>query len=202
MRARQGGRAPAWSDPEQGTVGGECIMLTETLPTSIVRYPDPRLRRKCKPVEVFDESLAALVERMFEIMRKERGVGLAAPQVGVSRLFFICNPTGKPEDDAVYINPRLSDLVGAVEAEEGCLSFPEIHATVRRARRCRIQAQDLAGQPIDQVGEDLVSRIWQHEMDHLEGRLIVDRMNDTDKIANKKLLSDLEVDYRSHSKKK
>jgi peptide deformylase len=177
-------------------------MLVETLPLSIVRYPDPRLRRECEPIEEFDESLAALVRRMFEIMAREKGVGLAAPQVGLSRLLFVANPTGRPEDEAVYVNPRLSDLVGSVEGEEGCLSFPDIRAVVRRARRCRIQAQDLSGNPIDQVGEDLVARIWQHEMDHLEGRLIVDRMDPTDKIANKKLLTDLEASYGRRSKKR
>ena len=177
-------------------------MLVETLPLSIVRYPDPRLRRRCEPIEVFDESLAALVRRMFEIMGREKGVGLAAPQVGVSRLLFIANPTGQPEDETVYVNPRLSELVGSVECEEGCLSFPDIRAAVRRARKCRIQAQDLSGNPIDRVGEDLIARIWQHEMDHLEGRLIIDRMNPTDKIANKKLLTDLEASYRRRAKRK
>lgn len=177
-------------------------MLVESLPSFIVRYPDPRLRRECAPIEVFDESLAALVERMFEMMLRGQGVGLAASQVGVSRLLFVANPTGKPEDNAVYINPILSDLVGTVEAEEGCLSFPDVRANIRRAKRCRIQAQDLAGNPIDRVGEDLIARIWQHETDHLYGRLIVDRMNDTDKIANKKLLTDLESSYRSRSKKR
>jgi peptide deformylase len=177
-------------------------MLVEALPSEIVRYPDPRLRRKCRPVEAFDESLAALIERMFDIMRRERGVGLAAPQVGVSRLLFVCNPTGKPEDDLVYINPKLSDLVGAAENEEGCLSLPEVKVTIRRAKRCHIQAVDAAGQPVEHTGEDLIARIWQHEMDHLEGRLIIDRMNGTEKIANKKMLSDLERDYRKATKRK
>jgi peptide deformylase len=177
-------------------------MLVETLPTSIIRYPDPRLRRKCEPVETFDDSLNALVERMFEIMGRDRGVGLAAPQVGVSRLLFICNPAGKPEDKLVYVNPRLSDLVGVVEGEEGCLSFPDVKATIRRAKRCRIQAVDLAGNPVDHTGEGLIARIWQHEMDHLEGRLIIDRMDDTDKIANKRILTDLEAEYRKRSTKR
>jgi len=170
-------------------------MLVETLPKSIIRYPDPRLRRKCEPVTVFDDSLNALVERMFEIMGRDRGVGLAAPQVGVSRLLFVCNPTGNPQDNLVYINPELSDLVGAVESEEGCLSFPDVKAAIRRAKRCRIQAVDLAGNPIDHTGEGLIARIWQHEMDHLEG-------NDTDKIANKRILADLEAEYRNSARKK
>lgn len=177
-------------------------MLVETLPSMIVRYPDPRLRRKCEPISVFDDSLAALVERMFQIMLRDRGVGLAAPQVGLSCSLFVANPTGNPQDNAVYINPKLSELVGSVEGEEGCLSFPDVKANIRRARRCRIQAQDLAGNPIDQIGEDLVARIWQHEMDHLDGRLIVDHMNFADRLANKKSLSDLEASYRKRAKRR
>jgi peptide deformylase len=169
---------------------------TEILPNTIVRYPDPRLRTRCEPIETFDGELAGLARRMLEIMKKGDGVGLAGPQVGVCRRIFVCNPTGKPEDDQVFVNPELSDLTGSEEGDEGCLSLPEVRVRVRRARRCRMKAFDLNGQPIDRLGEDLVARIWQHETDHLDGGLIIDRMDGTDKIANKKLLAQLEADYQ------
>lgn len=176
-------------------------MIVDTLPTQIVRYPDPQLRRKCEPIEVFDESLAALAGRMLELMKSGRGLGLAGPQVGVCRRIFVCNPTGEPEDDQVYVNPELSDLLGATEAEEGCLSLPEVNVMMRRARRCRIKAFDVTGQPIEAEGQDLPARIWQHETDHLDGGLIIDRMNATDRIANKKTLAQLEADYHQSKKK-
>ncbi|NLX13594.1 MAG: peptide deformylase [Phycisphaerales bacterium] len=166
------------------------------LSEEIVCYPDQRLRTPCAPIEDFDDSVAALSERMLAIMKSGNGVGLAGPQVGVCRRIFVCNPTGRPEDDRVYINPELHDLVGAVEAEEGCLSLPEIRAVVHRARKCRIQAVDVNGQPVEQVGQDLIARIWQHEIDHLGGRLIIDRMDATDRIANKKLLAQLEAQFK------
>ncbi len=171
-------------------------MLVETLPTRIVLYPDPCLRKKCEPITVFDDALAELAQRMLELMHAGHGVGLAGPQVGVCRRLFVANPTGEPGDDRVFVNPVLSDLAGSVEAEEGCLSIPEVHVQVRRARICRVQAFDVTGQPFALEGEDLPARIWQHETDHLDGRLIIDRMNATDQIANKKPLAELEARYR------
>jgi peptide deformylase len=173
-------------------------MLVRELPRRIVIYPDPRLRQKCAPVgEVeFAESLAALADRMLELMNANHGVGLAGPQVGVNRRIFVCNPTGEPGDNHVYVNPVLSDLVGSEEGEEGCLSVPEVRVMVRRAKRCRIQAQDVHGQLIETEAEGLLARIWQHETDHLDGRLILDRMNPADKIANKRLVAQLEAGYR------
>lgn len=168
----------------------------DTLPSSIVKYPDPRLRRKCEPVTVFDARLAALAARMLELMKEHNGVGLAGPQVGALQRIFVCNPTGEPADDRVYVNPELSDLVGGVESEEGCLSIPDVRVMVRRARRCRLRAQDLEGRPVELEGEDLIARIWQHEVDHLDGRLIVDRMSAADRVANRKKLAELESKYR------
>ena len=173
-------------------------MLVNTLPTRIVTYPDPGLLKKCAPVkpDEFGESLTDLAQRMLEIMKANKGVGLAAPQVGVNRRLFVCNPTGEAGDDHIYVNPVLSDLTGSVEGEEGCLSLPEIRVLVRRAKRCRISAQDIHGEPVEAEAEDLLARIWQHENDHLDGRLILDRMNAAEKIANKRLISQLEEGYR------
>lgn len=173
-------------------------MNIDVMPTTIVRYPDPRLRRKSASIETFDDalaSLASLAGRMLEIMNNYNGVGLAGPQVGISRRIFVCNPTGQPGDDRVYINPLLSDLTGIQEFEEGCLSLPDIHVTVRRAKCCKIAAFDTTGKPFEDQAEGLISRIWQHEIDHLDGRLIIDRMDATDRIANKKAIVQLEADF-------
>ena len=179
-------------------------MVVDTLPTRIVRYPDPRLRQKCAPIEAFDEAVADLAARMLEIMKAGSGVGLAGPQVGVCRRIFVCNPTGEPGDDHVFVNSELSDLTGAAEAEEGCLSLPDVHVVKRRAKRCRIRAFDATGQPIDAVGEELVARIWQHETAHLDGGLIIDAMTAADGVANKKAIAQLEADFRkaNNSKRK
>ncbi|HKQ48342.1 MAG TPA: peptide deformylase [Phycisphaerae bacterium] len=163
----------------------------------IINYPDARLRKACGVVERFDEELAALAERMFLLMRQHEGVGLAAPQLGVLLRMFICNPTGDPKDDHVYVNPRLTDFVDQADREEGCLSIPDVTVNVRRPLSCRIHAFDLQGRPIEEAGSDLLARCWQHECDHLEGRLIIDRMSESDKIANRKAIRQLEADHES-----
>jgi peptide deformylase len=164
---------------------------------AVIHYPDPRLRKTCKPITRFDDDLAAFVERMLELMHAGKGVGLAAPQVGVLKRMFVMNHTGDPKDDKVLINPEIRDMHGSREAEEGCLSLPEVYAHVRRASRCRIVAQDVNGDPIDMEGEDLLCRIWQHETDHLNGVLILDRMGPSERVATKKRLKELETDYKS-----
>jgi peptide deformylase len=173
------------------------LVSVELEKLSIVHYPDPCLRRVCEPVTEFDGEVAALARRMLELMHAGRGIGLAAPQVGVLKRLFVMNRTGEPEDDLIFVNPEIRDLHGSREAEEGCLSLPEIYVQVRRAARCRIIAQDLNGEPIEREGEDLLCRVWQHETDHLNGILILDRMGPSDKIATKKRLKELEVAYRS-----
>lgn len=176
-------------------------MSEAALPTKLVIYPDPRLRETCAPVTQFDERLAALGEQMLKLMHANRGVGLAGPQVGMMERIFVCNPTGEAIDDRVYINPEILELTGAAESEEGCLSIPEVRVIVRRGRAAVMRAMDLQGRPIELKGQDLEARIWQHEIDHLDGRLIIDRMNATDKIATKKQIAQLEADYKKALKK-
>jgi len=96
----------------------------------IILWPDPRLKKQSQPVVEFDGKLAALAERMFELMRAAKGVGLAAPQVGQNVRIFIMNPTGDPKDDQVYVNPELTEAGGSEEAEEGCLSLPGINVNI------------------------------------------------------------------------
>jgi len=117
----------------------------------IVLYPHPRLKKISAPVTAFDENLKALARRMFEVMRESRGVGLAAPQVGLNIRLFIINPTGKPEDDRVYVNPVLTELSNQEEeGEEGCLSLPQLNVDVFRNKTVHITAHDLEGKPFEQ----------------------------------------------------
>jgi len=163
---------------------------------TVVHYPDPRLRKVCEPVTEFDGDLQALVDRMFELLRAGSGIGLAGPQVGVLKRLFVMNITGEDKDNMVFINPEIRDMHGSREAEEGCLSLPEVYVQVRRAAQCTIKAQHLKGEPIELEGEDLLGRVWQHETDHLNGTLILDRMGPSDKIATKKRLKELEAAYK------
>lgn len=167
------------------------------MPLSLVLYPDPKLRKVCSPVRRFDAALRELAEGMLQIMREKRGIGLAAPQVGVLQRLFVCNPTGEPGDAQVYVNPELSGLVGSVEADEGCLCLPSIYVPVRRAERCELRAFDLDGNPVERSAEGLLARIWQHENDHLDGCLILDRTTETAKMGVRKSLRELEERYHS-----
>jgi peptide deformylase len=106
------------------------------------------------------------------------------------------NPTGEGKDRMVFVNPEIREREGNVEAEEGCLSLPGINVRVRRSAQCRLTAQDLQGRRFELEGKDLLARIWQHEKDHLDGILIIDRMGPTDRIATRNTLKALEEAYK------
>ena len=161
----------------------------------IILYPDPRLKKISQPVTAFDQRLRQLANRMLELMREARGVGLAAPQVGENVRLFVMNATQEPGDDRVYVNPVLSDLEGDEEQEEGCLSLPGIHVNVTRGRQVRMQAQDLEGRPIEEVATGFPARVWQHEFDHLNGTLLTDRMGPVAKMTHRKVLNELKEQY-------
>lgn len=166
---------------------------------TLVLYPDRRLRARAAAIETFDPEtirrLGGLAARMLEVMRERKGVGLAAPQVGVAVRMFVMNATGEPQDDRVYVNPRLSDPEGEEEREEGCLSLPEINTPVLRSLRLRLQARDVEGNAIDETAEGFIARVWQHETDHLDGVLILDKMPPTVKMSHRKKLKELEDDF-------
>ena len=162
---------------------------------NLLTYPQPILRKACGPVEDFDDELAQIAARMLAVMHQHNGVGLAGPQVGLRVRLFVCNPTGQPEDDRVYVNPELSDLDGIVESEEGCLSIPEVNVMMRRAKSVTIRARSVAGEPVRGHAEDLLARIWQHETDHLDGKLIIDHMSEADRLDNRRVLKQLEEQY-------
>lgn len=160
---------------------------------AIVYYPHPVLREKAKPIERVDDEVIAVAQRMIELMHQAPGVGLAAPQVGLPWRMFVANPTGEPDDDRVYINPELSDLGGGNAArDEGCLSLPDITVQVTRPAAATIRATGIDGQAVEESADDLLARIWQHEYDHLDGVLIIDKMSPMDKLANKRVLREME----------
>ena len=158
----------------------------------IILYPDPRLKAVSRPVLTSDGPLHAVAARMFQLMRQHGGVGLAAPQVGLNIRMFIMNHSGQPQDDRVYINPELTEAEGSEEGEEGCLSLPDIRSGILRSRTLRMQAADLDGRPIDQADAGYVARIWQHEFDHLNGVLILDRMGPVAKLRHRGAIRDLQ----------
>ena len=163
----------------------------------VIKYPDPRLREVCTPVETIDEHLIQLVERMWQLMLDSRGVGLAAPQVGVTVRLFAASPSFSPDDLKVYINPRIIEASGTVEEDEGCLSFPQIFTKVKRNATITVEALDLEGNIFQETCSDLHSRIIQHEIDHLDGRLLIDRMGTVAKLANRRTLKELEAQFNS-----
>lgn len=158
----------------------------------IILYPDPRLKKMSQPVEHFDQHLHDLVVQMFKLMREAHGVGLAAPQVGQNLRLFVMNASGEAGDDQVYINPILLDGEGNEEAEEGCLSLPDIRIKVNRSKQITIKAQDLSGTHFEQATTGFIPRVWQHEFDHLNGIMLTDRMGPVAKMTHRKRLKELE----------
>jgi peptide deformylase len=145
----------------------------------IVKYPEPVLSQPGEPVTEFNDELAKLAADMFETMYAAQGIGLAAPQVGISKRMTVIDLTmGKdPKDKMVLVNPEVIFSEGRLYEEEGCLSFPEIKEKVVRAAKVRIRAQDLKGKWFEMDGEELLSRCLQHEIDHLDGMLFIFRMS-------------------------
>jgi peptide deformylase len=145
----------------------------------IVKYPEPVLSQPGEPVTEFDAGLKKLVDDMFETMYASQGIGLAAPQVAVAKRVTVVDLSmGKdPAQKLVLVNPEVIFREGKQYEEEGCLSFPEIREKVQRAAKVRIRAQDLKGKWFEMDGEELLSRAFQHEIDHLDGMLFIFRMS-------------------------
>jgi peptide deformylase len=141
----------------------------------IVKYGDPVLEKVAAPVTSFDEQLKKLVEDMFESMYAAHGVGLAAPQIGISQRIAVVDITFKEDENAklVLINPEVIHTEGKQTQNEGCLSLPEFREPVTRARKAIVRAQDMNGKFFETTGEDLLARAFQHETDHLNGRLYI-----------------------------
>ena len=151
----------------------------QTMILKIVKYPEPVLSQPGEPVTEFDDELKKLVDDMFETMYASQGIGLAAPQVAVSkRVTVIDLSQGKdPAQKLVLVNPEIIFREGKQYEEEGCLSFPEIREKVQRAAKVTVRAQDVKGKWFEMDGEELLSRAFQHEIDHLDGMLFIFRMS-------------------------
>jgi peptide deformylase len=145
----------------------------------IVKFGDPVLEKTAAPVTAFDGELQKLVEDMFESMYAARGVGLAAPQIGISKRIAVVDVTFKEDPDAklVLINPEIILKEGRQRGTEGCLSIPEFREEVTRAKTVTVRAQDLNGKFFERTGEDLLARAFLHETDHLIGKLYISHVS-------------------------
>ena len=162
-------------------------------------YPDPVLRETTESVTVFDDALADLARRMVDTMHDNQGLGLAGPQVGVSRRLVIVSPDGEPGHETVLVNPEIVESDGWQVGEEGCLSFPGIFVKIRRNERVRVRYQDVTGTQREWEVEGLLARAVQHECDHLDGRLLVDRMSPVQRVGQRRRLRDLKERYASET---
>jgi peptide deformylase len=167
----------------------------------IVQYPHPTLRHVSKPLKRVDAELHRLIREMFELMYEAKGIGLAANQVDLPYRLFVLNLESDPQArdlEHVFINPVLTSRKGMAEAEEGCLSLPGLYADVRRPERVTLEAFTPGGQQVKMELDELFARAAQHEIDHLDGTLFIDRLSPTGEIAVRPALDDFELQYRGH----
>jgi len=145
----------------------------------IVKFGNPVLEKPAEKVTVFDDELKKLIDDMFESMYEARGVGLAAPQIGISRRIAVVDVTFKedPQAKLVLINPEIIRTEGRHTQSEGCLSIPEFRENVTRPKIVVIRAQDVTGTVFEKTAEELLARAFQHETDHLNGKLYISHIS-------------------------
>jgi peptide deformylase len=145
----------------------------------IVKFGDPVLETPAKPVTAFDDELKKLIEDMFESMYAAHGVGLAAPQIGISKQIAVIDVTFKEDPNAklVLVNPEIIHTEGKQTQNEGCLSIPEFRESVTRANKVTVRAQDENGKWYEKTGEELLARAFLHETDHLKGKLYISHIS-------------------------
>jgi peptide deformylase len=165
----------------------------------IVQYPHPALRWKSKPITRIDAELRRTVREMFDCMYANKGIGLAANQVALPYRLFVTNVTGDPsvtEAEHVFVNPEILRRKGSEEGEEGCLSLPQLYGQVRRSEKILVDAFDLDGQEFELAADELEARVIQHENDHIDGTLFIDRMTDAARRELEPRLADFELHFR------
>ena len=170
----------------------------------IVKYPHPSLRTHARPVTAIDKDVQLAAGHMLELMYKQEGLGLAAPQVALDFQLLVMNFEGDAEKtdlEYVAINPVIVESKGVVNDREGCLSFPDLYQNVRRAKTVKVQAYNLKGELYEMTCSDLPARVWQHEIDHLNGVLFIDKMGPLGRLGSKKDIERFVADFE-HAKKK
>lgn len=176
------------------------ILLEIPLTLQIIQYPHPTLRHPSKPLRRVDAELRKIIAQMFELMYEHEGVGLAANQVDLPYRLFVANPEGDPdakELEGVFINPVISGGRGLDTDEEGCLSIPGIRAPVTRNTTIKIQGYDLNGNDISGEVNGFLARVIQHETDHLDGTLFIDRLGPAQATEIRDALEEFELAYQS-----
>jgi len=158
----------------------------------ITHYPAGVLAQRAQPVEKIDDNIRQFVDKMIDLMLKNKGVGFAAPQAGVSLRLFIISLDGSRENIRVYVNPTVTPVGDLHAIDEGCLSVPGIYTKIRRYKNCEVTATDLDGNEFTEQAEGLYARALQHEYDHIEGMTIVNRMGQTARISHRKQLKKLQ----------
>src|SRR5579884_2612555 len=170
----------------------------------IVVYPHPALRHPAKPLVAIDRQVRLDAGRMLELMYENWGLGLAANQVFLPYRIVVINPTGDPqqrEREEVLLNPVILERKGSIEGEEGCLSFPGLFQKIRRAKTVHVQAYNLRGEVVEKNVSDLEARLWQHEVDHLDGILFIDKMGTIARLASRNALKEFEQDFQRAQQK-
>jgi peptide deformylase len=165
----------------------------------IVHFPHPALRHPARPVTCIDKPLQLAIGEMFDVMYEAKGIGLAAPQVALPWQLLLMNITGdsqQKEAERVFINPVIVERKGIMDGEEGCLSFPGLFTDVKRARRVVVEAYDLKGTKLRIEAEEMAARAWQHEIDHLNGVLFIDRFPELARMTHQRELEAFVSEFR------
>jgi peptide deformylase len=164
--------------------------MPELLP--ILKYPEPFLKRRAKPVAAITDDVRGMARSMVETMFAARGLGLAATQVGWDARVAVVSGRGEPGDEIVIVNPEIVDSWGSDALEEGCLSFPNVAAVITRRKGVRVRYTGLDGEQHEFESEDMLGRCSLHEIDHLDGITFLSKMTPADKLANRRALRALE----------
>ncbi len=169
----------------------------------IVQYPHPALRHVSKPLKRVDAELRETIAQMFKLMYEAKGVGLAANQVDLPYRLFVVNLQSDPAkaEEQVFINPVLSRPKGSAEAEEGCLSLPGLYAQVKRSEKITVDAYNLAGEPVHFEADGLLARVLQHETDHINGKLFIDRLGTAAELEVRDVVREFEIQFASQQQR-
>jgi len=155
-------------------------------------YPDRVLRKRCRPIKEVNDEVAEQAREMLELMYQSEGIGLAGPQVGWARQIVTLDVEGQKLGGRIFVNPLIVRREGGIEQEEGCLSLPGVRVKLSRAEKVVVVAYTLGGERLEFEAEGLASCVWQHELDHLNGVLIIDRVPATSLMTIRDQLKRLE----------